>query len=258
MTGRMPDPPTQLQSLLLRAVTLPAEQAVEAWRRWAAEVAVDDLEPDSQWLLPLLFVRLRAAEVSSDAIERYANVFRHNWYTSHVRLNALRLVLDGLRAFGHEPVVLGPVSMAVAFYPVLGARPFGSLTLAAPRNLTADQISSVERCLPVEVGTVLRWQTARRPIATQEVSVVRLTLDVPEAADAMIHVLTGAATGPHDDDVSELLWAVDAVTVARRLNRNGWATVWRIAAEQGLTANVEAHLEWLRAVGLPVDRSAAA
>jgi hypothetical protein len=252
-----PDPPTQSQALLLRVLTLPPEQAVEAWARWAADVDVDDLESDSQWLLPLLFVRLRAAGVSSDATERYANVFRHNWYKSHVRLKALGPVLDELRGFGHEPVLLGGASLAVAVYPVLGARPFESLTFAAPPNLTVDQMSSAERCLPAEVGAVLRWQTARRPTATREVSIAGLTIGVPDAADALIQVFADAGSGPHGGDVSELLWAVDAVTLGRTLDSNGWATVWRIAADEDLAATVDARLEWLRVIGLPVGRPCA-
>ena len=49
-----------------------------------------------------------------------------------------------------------------------------------------------------------------------------------------------AGSGPHGGDVSELLWAVDAVTLGRTLDSNGWATVWRIAAEEDLAATVEA------------------
>jgi hypothetical protein len=252
-----PDEPTPLQGLLLRAVTMPAEQAVVAWKQWAADVELDDLEPDSQWLLPLLFVRLRHAGVSPTAIERYANVFRHNWYKSQVRLRAVRTVIDELRRSGNEPVLLGGASLAVACYPVLGTRPFESLTIAAPQHLAVDQIRSAERCLRPEVGAVLRWRTAR-PAATRQVSIGGLTVSVPSVADALVQVVAGAEDGPHGEEVSDLLWAVDAVMVSRMLDRDGWDTVWRIAADHDLAATVEARLEWLRVVGLPIEWPTAA
>jgi hypothetical protein len=254
----VPDEPTRAQSLLLRAVTLPAEQAVDAWSQWAHEVAVDDLEPDSQWLLPLLYTRLRDAEVSSSSIERYANVFRHNWYKSNVRVRALRPVLDQLRGFGHEPVLIGAASLAVAYYPVLGVRPFESMTLVAPQTFTADQMRTAERCLPAQFGTVIRWDRSHRPVTTRELAVVGLALRVPDRANAFVDVLANAVNRPHGDDVSRLLWAVDAVTVSRTLDAKEWAAVSRIAGERDVASTVEACLEWLRAAGLHVERASAA
>ena len=236
--GRLaPDHPTELQTLLLRALTSPTEQAVAAWKQWAADVGVDDLEPDSQWLLPMLFLRLRDADVGAATIERYANVFRHNWYKAHLRLRALRPVLDELRRSGHEPVLLGGAALALADYPVLGARPFESFTLAVKGNLTSDQISSAEHRLTADIGAALHLRTTHEPTATREVSVGGLTVTVADAADSLVHVFADAVSEPSGNDVSTLLWAVDAVTVGRTLDPNGWAMVWRIAAEQDLTAN---------------------
>jgi hypothetical protein len=245
------NPPTPAQALLLQALTSPAEQGTEAWRRWAGAVDVDHLEPDSQWLLPLLFERLRAADVSAPIVGRYGNVFRHNWYKAHVRFLALRLVLDELRRLGHETIVLGGTALAAAYYPVLGTRPFDSLTLAVAPELTIDEIRSVERRIPAAVGAVVRWLPLRRSTATHEVSVAGLVLAVPDAADLLIQVFADAATG---DDRSNLQWAVDAVVVGRTLDPNGWDTAWRIAAADGVTATVEARLEWLRTAGLSIDR----
>jgi hypothetical protein len=149
-------------------------------------------------------------------------------------------------------VLLGAASLAVAIYPVLGARPFESLTIATTRSLTADQIRSVERCLPTEVGTTLRWRTGPRPTVTREVRVVGFELRVPGVADALVQVLAGAPHGPDGDEPSRLWWTVDAVTLGRALDGHGWASVRRIAAEHDLTATLDARLEWLRAVGLPI------
>jgi hypothetical protein len=255
--GSLAVAPTQRQALLLKALTLPVEQAVEAWNRWAAEVVVDELEAESQWLLPMLFVRLRAAGVRAVVVERYANVFRHNWYKSHLRLRALRLVLDELQGFGHEPTLVGGASLAVACYPVIGARPFDAMTLAVPGDITIDEMRSAVRCVPAAVGTCLRWRTEGHPPATRQVSIPGLTLTVPDASDALVQLLADVANGSHRDDPSDLLWAVDAVMLSRSLDPNGWAEVWTIAADAHLTTVVETCLEWLSVIGLPIDRPVA-
>ncbi len=254
-----PAPPTPLQTRLLRAVTLPAAEAMAAWDEWRSRVMVDDLEPDSQWLLPLLYIQLRAAGVRANALERYANVYRHNWYKNQVRLNALRPVWaalpPALRAGGHAPVLVGGAALAAAYYPALGARPFDRVALYAP-GLAADEAKAAEAQFDVAacpssvgVGAGLRWHTL--PVAaTHKVVVAGQALCVPDPAEALVQVCAGAGRG---DDASALLWATDAVLVSRQLDEVGWAMAWQRAAELGLTELVQRRLDWLGAAGLLME-----
>lgn len=211
-------PPTERQRLLLLAATQPAPEALAAWEAWRRGGPVDDLEPDSQWLLPLLYWHLRAAGVGAPALARYASVYRHNWYKNHVRLRALRPVWAARRAQGHPLVLVGGAALAVAYYPALGARPFSTVTLQ-------------------RVGA---WRT-------RDVAWPGLTLTVPDPVDALVQVLAGAGPGA---EPSALLWAADAVIVGQPLGAAGWAAAEQRAADLGLTAPLRAAVAWLVAAGL--------
>ena len=150
-------------------------------------------------------------------------MYRHNWYKTHIRLNALRPVLDELETQGHEPVLLGGAALAVAYFPVLGTRPFDRVVLWVP-GLTADQAGRAERHLVRATGAELRWWTEPEPFGGLDVHVAGRRCRAPEPAETMVQVCAGAGRG---DDASALQWAVDAVQVGRRLDRAGWLAVDR-------------------------------
>jgi hypothetical protein len=244
---------TPAQRLLLHAVTRPVEEALPAWERWRALVTVDALEPDSQWLLPRLYVRLRAAGAPERELGRYAAVYRHNWYKNTLRLRALGPVLAALRAAGSEPVVLGGAAVAAGYALALGARPFDTVTLAAV-GLTAAQRAAAAEAYDVRVGRGVRWANAALEGAPA-VKAAGVMLCVPEPVDLLAHTLAGATVA---DDASALLWAADAVDLAAWLDAAGWARMWQRAAERGVTEAVTARLDWQAEAGVPLAERAAA
>ena len=191
-----------------------------AWTRWSRTW---------QWLLPLLYVRLKAAGVAAVRLARYANVYRHNWYKHTVRLGALGPVLAALRAQGAAPVLLGGAALAAAYAPAPGARPFDGVTLTVPALSVAALAEAVCAYEPA-VGRGVRW-SATAVAEPQAARAAGLALRVPGPAAMLLHILTGAALA---EDASPLLWAADAVQVAARLNADGWAALWRQAEAQHL------------------------
>ncbi len=214
------------------AATQPAPRALAAWAAWQAGGPVDDLDPDAQWLLPLLYCHLRALGIGAAALARYASVYRHNWYKNHLRLRALRPTLAALRAQGHAPVLVGGAALAAAYYPALGARPFGTAELYAPgagRDLAAATLRGAG------------------PPRTRAVVWPGLDLTVLDPVEALVQVLADAGQTP---EPSALLWAADAVIVSEQLGAGGWAAVAQRAADRGLAADVQAGAAWLHAAGL--------
>jgi hypothetical protein len=230
-------PPTAPQRLLLAAATQPAAEAVAAWQAWRQATTVDELEPASQWLLPLLYCGLRAAGVEAAALGRYASVYRHNWYKNQVRLRTLRPGLEALQAKGHAPVLAGGAAWAAAYYPGLGARPFEHVSLYAPRLTPEDRAQLPE----------VRWHISPPLAGTRQVTVAGQRWQVPDPVTALVVILAGGAQA---DDRSGLLWAADALVVGRHLEAEGWAAVAQQTRKLGLAEPVQARLAWLEAAGL--------
>jgi len=114
------------QLLLVRAAVLPGACALDAWREWQHSTRMESLEPDSQWLLPLLYANLRRAGVPEPPLRRYANVYRHNWYKNQLLLRVAERLLSSV---GAPVLLLGEAALATGYYPLLGARPIESLNL---------------------------------------------------------------------------------------------------------------------------------
>ena len=179
---------TREQELLLAAALGRASRALDAWQAWTARTRVDALDRDSQWLLPLLYWKLRRHGVALDRLVRYRNVYLHHWYRNNVTLS---------RLCDRSPTMLvGGAAMAVAYYESAGARPFLDLEVmdaAAPR---------FPRDLDQRVREAARrgaWQ-ARAWLA-------------PSPAHQLVDVVVRRERW---DPRSRLLWMADAITLVNR------------------------------------------
>ncbi len=237
--------PTLAQRRLVQAAVLEAPDALAAWEDWQREAAVPELEPDSQWLLPALYVNLRRLGVAEARLGRYAHVYRHNWYKNQMLLSAARPLLEALRAAGESPVLLGGAALAASVYPALGARPIetlalGGVSLAHEHLLALAAIcgwqkasqSAPDAALELTDHLGRRCQLRARLMGvepdallrshTQVVRVAGQSLRVLGATDQLMPVLVERTAW---DGRSALLWAVDAAHCLRRLGPEGRAAV---------------------------------
>ena len=235
-----------MRDALLRALARPAPDSLAAWEAVRAGTSLAALPPDAQWLLPLLYARLRAAGLAEAALAPYANVYRHNWYKQQVRLRALRPVWEGLQAHGLSPVLMGGAAVA-ATGPV---RPFTTAVIAAP-GLTPAMAEAAERALTPGTGLQLGWLTDLTVSSTEAVTAAGQEWRVPAPAERLAHALGGVAQA---EDASAWLWAADALVTAEQLDPAAWLTVWAHLRAWGRTAVAEARLADLRAAGVALGQ----
>lgn len=107
--------------LLLRAACRPAPDAVDDWRAWKARVPLDDADPDSTRLLPLLALNLERRGVADDPdTAKYKGLRKYQWTENERRLAGLRAAADALEREGIPWIALRGVAMLVR-EPVAGA-----------------------------------------------------------------------------------------------------------------------------------------
>ena len=176
----------ETQRLLLLAVIGRDAHAVRAWREWRDLTDLEELDRDSQWLLPALDQNLRRLGVPGDSLARYHNVYRHNWYKNHLALHRAAGAIRDLR--GRGPVVIsGGAAMAMAHYETIGERPFQGVDI-----LQGAEVPEWHR-VPLE------WRSLRA--------------SAPEPVDQLVEICTRREEW---DELSGLLWLVDAAALLRR------------------------------------------
>lgn len=256
--------------------------------RWRALQPLDlnELDPGSFCLLPLVHTRLVAAEIEDPLSERLAGTFRSTWYRNQISLRRLAGLAADLDAEGVEHLVFGGASVASRFYPQVGLRPLPQIDLAvSPADLAAAG-RVVERAAEwrsrLERPDYLRFEDAERFVvvlhaglpsflagarrglaklpallARSSTSIVdSATIDVPAPADELVVV---CGLGARLSRPPSIQWLLDAALIAQSGSADA-DDVASAAEELALVAATAATLRYLEDVvgGDPVARLAQA
>jgi hypothetical protein len=247
------------QALLLEAALRRGAPALDAWRRWVdgldPERLEEQIEPDSQWLMPLLYWNLRR-DVTHPVLARCRNVYLHNWYKNNAMLHALAAAVRAEKP-GVTPVLLKGAAMAVRYYESPGARPFAAIDVW--RGAGADG----EWVWPAHLGETLVLHDAPFPATLPDellhrvdtVTVMGVTCAVMSAADQLVHIASQRRSW---DPRTGLVWLADAAQVLRRSPGLDWDTMRATAARLGLTDALSRMLDYLERFDVPVGRPRAA
>jgi len=126
--------PTSQQELLLKAALLKGEDAITAWRGWAAAVNFDLLDAGSQRLLPLLYRNLTDQNVRHPVIEVYKGFYRMTWYKNRLLCHRITNVLRHLDSHGIPALLLKGAALVSLYYKDWALRPMNDFDLLVPQD----------------------------------------------------------------------------------------------------------------------------
>lgn len=116
--------PTKLQKLLLKAVfTSDREMLLDYWEKWYAGVDIEDLDSESNHLLPLLSHNLSLHQVKTKEDQRLKGIYRRYWYSNQISLAELNKILTAFNEEQIKTIILGDLAMAIGYYSELAMRP---------------------------------------------------------------------------------------------------------------------------------------
>ena len=115
--------PTHEQELLLRAALLKGHGAIEAWKDWRSGIAVEEADPASHRMLPLLYRNLQAHGIQDPSMAIYKGVYRQTWYRNQVLFHTIAFVLRSFHAAGIRTMVLKGAALTMRYYRDYGLRP---------------------------------------------------------------------------------------------------------------------------------------
>jgi hypothetical protein len=252
--------PSAEQELLLAIALGDSERALTAWRTLRTRVDLDNLEPGSFTLLPLVYRTLSQADVKDSRLERLKGIYRSTWAKNHVLLDGSKAALAGL---GDRVVVLDGIATAARFYGEIPLRPTPMLELLAGPNdrvaaaraleesgwsrsasgatdwftATNDLLCSVRSAIAADFPGGEVWSSSER--AGLEGTAVR----VLSAADQL---LASVVTGARVTSNRTIAWIPDAVLIIRS-GRVDWERLTSVAIANSQTLRLRHALAYLSA-----------
>jgi Uncharacterised nucleotidyltransferase len=133
------------QELLLRAALLEGAASRAAWEQWRREVALEDLDEDSQRLLPLLYRALRLQNISVPEMGRLKGIYRRTWADNMRRFHDGAAVLRALQDAGIATMLLKGAALAARYYGDPSLRPMWDFDILVPADRGAAAIDLLKR-----------------------------------------------------------------------------------------------------------------
>jgi hypothetical protein len=119
--------PSDRQRLLLRAALLEGEPSASAWSGLRPSFDLDDPDPASQALLPLVYRQLDRLGIEDPALPKLRGIYRRTWYINQLLLDRLKGALEAVQESGVDPLVVGSWELPARYYGDLGLRAVAAL-----------------------------------------------------------------------------------------------------------------------------------
>lgn len=120
--------PTSGEIDLLRAATMPVEQASVAWRRWRGDHELDVAPARSRSMLPAVAAHLPQAVLGDDAAFLQA-LRRRTWAANQLKFSAAGRALEVLSELQPAPIVAKGAAVALTAYGHVGDRPMADIDI---------------------------------------------------------------------------------------------------------------------------------
>ena len=124
--------PDRRQQLLLKTLLTEPGNRESYWLEWESRVDLEQLDPGSLRLLPLLYQRLHEAGIPDSRILRYRGIYRHYWYRNRILIHRLASALELLNQADIVPLLLKGLPLALQTYADAALRPMMDLDILVP------------------------------------------------------------------------------------------------------------------------------
>jgi hypothetical protein len=271
--------PTGTQERLLVAALGDPSDSADAWRGLPASFSLDELEPGSFELMPLVYRNLSSSGCEDVLLPRLKGIYRRAWVKNNLLLERTRDLVEALRAAGIAVLVLEGAALAQRYYPDLGLRPTSLLHLLVRRDDEAGALQGLRSAgwAPRAGGgaypgwrflfdgggniCVLRAQVAFDFVSAEDPAlsdaplwegaerqeVAGAEVLVPNPTDALLEVcVSGARLGP----LPRTQWIADAAWVLRRCEID-WERLLRIGLARAQAPRLRDAFDYLRRLPVP-------
>lgn len=122
--------PSPTQHLLMKAVLLKGEAALDAWQAWKSAINLNDVDYPSLRLLPMLYQNLKENNAPDDPdLQRMKGVYRLSWVQNQLLFRRLSEILRRFEDQGIKTVILKGGALVFGYYHDYGVRPMHDLDI---------------------------------------------------------------------------------------------------------------------------------
>jgi hypothetical protein len=137
--------PTGLQEQLLLVALGDPDSAAEAWKSLPASFSLDELEPGSFELLPLVYRNVAQTDPADPLLPRLKGIYRRSWVKNNLLLGRTSEIAETLQTVGVPALFLEGPTHAVRFYGDLALRPSSSVHVLVPASDAPEASRQLER-----------------------------------------------------------------------------------------------------------------
>ena len=130
--------PSQAQRQLLAVALGTGEEALAAWQALRPTLDLDNLEPGSFTLLPLVYRTLAECGSDDPLLPRLKGIQRNAWVRNNLLLERTGQTAEVLEAAGIRPLFVGGTLFASRFFPDVGLRPTAAVEVLIDSDHAAD------------------------------------------------------------------------------------------------------------------------
>lgn len=160
--------PTRQQELLLKASLLRCKGVISAWEEWKSGADIEQLDPGSYNLLPLLYDNLNTIGIKDPLMRKLKGVYRQTWYKNQLSIHRVGVLLSAFHCAGIRTMVLKGAALVLLYYRNYGLRPMGDIDILVHTEQSREAIDfliksgwiphsgSPERLIPLSHGAAFR------------------------------------------------------------------------------------------------------
>lgn len=210
--------PTWRQELLLRAALLQGRDTIQAWQKWRSNVDIDQLDPGSYRLLPLLYRNLRAQGIEDPLMGRLKGIYRRTWCENRLFLYDMSRLLRRFQDAGIETMVLKGAALTMLFYEDYGLRPMDDFDVLVHRQDAETAVALLLKLGCKELSKPVRWNQAGTFVQPHVLVANSCGFKNPagRAIDLHWHVLYDCCYAHADDDFWDGAVSVELDDVSTR------------------------------------------
>src|SRR5581483_1440648 len=119
--------PTREQELLLRAALLRGKDAISAWEEWKIATDIEEADPGSERLFPLLHRNLITHEIRDPLVDKLKAFYLRTWRRNQLLFYKTATLLQLFHKAGIQTMILKGVALTALYYRDYGLRPMGDV-----------------------------------------------------------------------------------------------------------------------------------
>jgi hypothetical protein len=185
------------EKFLLQAALLERDGAISAWQKWREGVSIQNIDPCSRRLLPLLHQNLRRHRIEDSALGLFKGVHRSTWVKNQKLIHEIVPVLKSFQITGIPTLLLKGASLLIHHYQDYGLRYLGDFDILVHVDKAAAAY---------ELLTEYGWIPAHTPFKTYSGryfhvrSGIHFQDESKQQIDLHWHILSQCCTKKADDD----------------------------------------------------------